>query len=108
MLRKLTLIVAGTASLFLPVSALADSAFKGGATNPGGKYVPYGGSAGKFHTIPVASTFIAVPVASFTLIPVASTYIPVGHARRVDLASGQASTRGRRRTLAFGPIESVF
>jgi hypothetical protein len=52
MLRKFSLIGAGAASLFLPLPVLADSAFRGGATNPGGKYVPYGGSGGKFHTNP--------------------------------------------------------
>jgi hypothetical protein len=61
MLRKLTLVVAGTASWFLPLSALADSASKGGATNPGGKYVPYAGSAGKFHTNPGATPRHCVP-----------------------------------------------
>ena len=50
MLRKFSLIGAGVAALFLPLPAPAGSAFKG--TNPGGKYVPYGGGVGQFHTNP--------------------------------------------------------
>jgi hypothetical protein len=51
MLRKIALIVAIVGASLLPLPAAADSALKGG-TNPGGKYVPYGGSVGKFHTNP--------------------------------------------------------
>jgi hypothetical protein len=51
MLRKLSLIAAGAAALFLPL-APAVSAFNGGATNPGLKYVPYGGGVGKYHANP--------------------------------------------------------
>jgi hypothetical protein len=51
-LRKFSLIGAVAAALFFPLPASAGSAFKGGATNPGGKYVPYGGGVGKFHTNP--------------------------------------------------------
>ena len=52
MLRKLFLIAAGAAVLFLPLPAPAGSALRDGGTNPGGKYVPYGGGVGKFHTNP--------------------------------------------------------
>jgi hypothetical protein len=52
MLRKFSLIGAVAAALFFPIPASAGSAFKGAATNPGGKYVPYGGGVGKFHTNP--------------------------------------------------------
>jgi hypothetical protein len=52
MLRKFSLIGAVAAALFFPLPAFAGNAFKGGATNPGGKYVPYGGGVGKFHTNP--------------------------------------------------------
>lgn len=51
-LRKFSLIGAGVVALFFPLQAPAGSAFKGGAANPGGKYVPYGGGVGKFHTNP--------------------------------------------------------
>ena len=51
-LRKFSFIGAVAAALFFPLPASAGSAFKGGATNPGGKYVPYGGGVGKFHTNP--------------------------------------------------------
>ena len=59
MLRKFSLIGAGAVALVLPLPATA-SALQGGATNPGGTYVPYGGGVGKFPVIPAASTFIAV------------------------------------------------
>ena len=49
MLRKVALIGAVLAASLLPLPASADSALR---TNPGAKYVPYGGSAGKFHTDP--------------------------------------------------------
>jgi len=52
MLRKVSLIFAGAAALFLPLTAGAGSALNGGVTNPGAKYVPYGGGVGKFHTNP--------------------------------------------------------
>jgi hypothetical protein len=52
MLRKFSLIGAVAVALFFPIPASAGSAFKGAATNPGGKYVPYGGGVGKFHTNP--------------------------------------------------------
>jgi hypothetical protein len=52
MLRKFSLIGAGAAALFLPLPAAAGSVFQGGATNPGGKYVPYGSGVGKFHANP--------------------------------------------------------
>jgi hypothetical protein len=57
MLRKVCLVGAVLAASLSPLPAPAGSAFKGGgtnpgATNPGAKYVPYGGSAGKFHTNP--------------------------------------------------------
>ena len=48
MLRKFSLIGAVAAALFFPIPASAGSAVKGAATNPGGKYVPYGGGIGKF------------------------------------------------------------
>jgi hypothetical protein len=51
-LRKVSLICAVAAALFFPLPASAGSTVKGGATNPGGKYVPYGGGVGKFHTNP--------------------------------------------------------
>jgi len=51
-LSKFSLIGAVAAALFFPLPASAGSAVKGGATNPGGKYVPYGGGVGKFHTNP--------------------------------------------------------
>ena len=41
------LIGAVAAVVLLPLPASA-----GSATNPGGKYVPYGGGVGKFHTNP--------------------------------------------------------
>ena len=50
MLRKFSLIGAAAAALFIPIAASAGSA--SAATNPGGKYVPYGGGVGKFHTNP--------------------------------------------------------
>ena len=52
MLRRVYLISAVLAVSLSPLPGQADSAFKGGGTNPGAKYVPYGGSAGKFHTNP--------------------------------------------------------
>ncbi len=52
MLRKFSLIAAGAVGLFLPLPALAGSSLQGSVTNPGGKYVPYTGSVGKFHTNP--------------------------------------------------------
>ena len=52
MLRKFSLIGAIAGALFVPLLASAGSAVKGGATNPGRKYVPYGGGGGKFHTNP--------------------------------------------------------
>jgi hypothetical protein len=52
MLRKGCLIGALLAASLSPLPAPAGSAFKGGNTNPGAKYVPYGGSVGKFHTNP--------------------------------------------------------
>jgi hypothetical protein len=51
MLCKFSLIGAAAAALFLPLPAAAGSAFKGGATNPGGKYI-YRGYGSKFHTNP--------------------------------------------------------
>jgi hypothetical protein len=52
MLRKFSLIAAGAVALFLPLPAPAGSSFHGSVTNPGSKYVPYGGGVGKFHTNP--------------------------------------------------------
>ena len=49
MLRWFSLIGAVAAALFFPLPASAGSAF---ATNPGGKYVPFGGGVGTFHTNP--------------------------------------------------------
>jgi hypothetical protein len=49
MLRKVALISAVLAASLLPLPASADSALR---TNPGAKYVPYGGNVGKFHTNP--------------------------------------------------------
>jgi hypothetical protein len=51
MLSKVALIAAVAGASLAPLPAGADSALKGG-TNPGGKYVPYGGNVGKFHTNP--------------------------------------------------------
>jgi len=42
---------AGVAVLLFPLPAPAGSALNGATTNPGLKYVPYGG-VGKFHTNP--------------------------------------------------------
>ena len=74
MLLKYSLIGAVAAALFFPLPASAGSAI----TNPGGKYVPYGGGVGSFILTPVESTFIAVTEASSVLIPVGSMLIPVG------------------------------
>ena len=52
MVRKVVLIGAILAASLPPLAAEAGSALKGGGTNPGAKYVPYGGSVGKFHTNP--------------------------------------------------------
>ena len=52
MLRKLALVVGGAATLLSPLAATAGSAFQSGATNPGARYVPYGGGVSKFHTNP--------------------------------------------------------
>lgn len=52
MLRKFSLLGGVVAALFFVPPADAGSAFSRGATNPGGKYVPYGGGLGKFHTNP--------------------------------------------------------
>ena len=51
MVRKIALIGAIVGAALSPLPAAADSALKGG-TNPGGKYVPFGGNVGKFHTNP--------------------------------------------------------
>ena len=48
MLLKYSLIGAVAAALFFPLQRPPGSAI----TNPGGKYVPYGGGVGKFHTKP--------------------------------------------------------
>jgi hypothetical protein len=52
MLRRFSLTGAVAAALFFLIPADTGSAFNGGATNPGGKYVPYGGGVGKFHANP--------------------------------------------------------
>ena len=52
MVRTFALIGAIVGAALSPLPAAADSALKGGGTNTGGKYVPYGGSVGKFHTNP--------------------------------------------------------
>jgi hypothetical protein len=48
---KLATCAALAVLLFFPLPAPAGSAFNGAATNPGGKYVPYGGFS-KFRTNP--------------------------------------------------------
>ena len=83
-LRKFSLIGVGSASLFLPLPALADSASKVAPLTPVVSTCPTAMVSVSFTPIPVANTFIAVTVARFTLIPVASTFIRVGQARRVD------------------------
>ena len=83
MLRKFSLIGAVAVALFFPIPASAGSAFKGAATNPGGKTSPTAERRQVSTLIPVASTFIAVTAASFTLIPVRSTFIPVGQLNRL-------------------------
>ena len=60
MLRRFSLIGAVAAALFFPLLASAGSAVKGGATNPGGKYVLTAAASASFILIPVASTFIPV------------------------------------------------
>jgi hypothetical protein len=52
MLRKVALIGVIVGVSLSPLPAPADSALKVGGTNPGAKYVPYGGTVGKFHTNP--------------------------------------------------------
>jgi hypothetical protein len=53
MLRDFALIVAGAAALLSSLAANAGSALQVGATtNPGARYVPYGGGVSKFHTNP--------------------------------------------------------
>jgi hypothetical protein len=53
MLGKLSLMAAGAVGLLLPLPAPAASSLQGSVTtNPGAKYVPYGGSVSKFHTNP--------------------------------------------------------
>ena len=52
MLRKFSIFGGVAAALFFVLPQYAWSAFTGGATNPGGKYVPHGGGLGKFHTNP--------------------------------------------------------
>jgi hypothetical protein len=52
MVRKIALIGAILGASLAPLPASADSALRVGGTNPGAKYVPYGGNVGKFHTNP--------------------------------------------------------
>ena len=52
MLRKVAVISAVLAASPSPLPAQADSALTVGGTNPGAKYVPYGGNVSKFHTNP--------------------------------------------------------
>jgi hypothetical protein len=53
MLRKFSLVGGVVAAFFFVLPADAGSALnRGAATNPGGKYVPYGGGFSKFHTNP--------------------------------------------------------
>jgi hypothetical protein len=52
MLRKVALIGVIVGVSLSPLPAAADSALRSGGTNPGAKYVPYGGNVGKFHTNP--------------------------------------------------------
>ena len=52
MLGKVALIGVIVGVSLSPLPAVADSALRVGGTNPGAKYVPYGGNVGKFHTNP--------------------------------------------------------
>jgi hypothetical protein len=52
MVRTVALIGAILGASLSPLPAAADSALKGGGANTGGKYVPFGGNVGKFHTNP--------------------------------------------------------
>ena len=52
MLRKFSILGGVMAALLFVSQADAGGALSRGATNPGGKYVPYGSRFGKFHTNP--------------------------------------------------------
>jgi hypothetical protein len=100
MLRKFSLIGGVAAALLFVLPADAGSAFNG-ATNPGGKYVPYGGGLGKFHTlIQAANTFIAVTGASSTPIPVASTSIPTRRSGELATFMRAFGRKGRQHRLS--------
>lgn len=52
MVHTVALIGAILGASLSPLPAAADSALKGGGANTGGRYIPFGGNVGKFHTNP--------------------------------------------------------
>ncbi len=52
MVRTVALIGAILGASLSPLPAAADSALIGGGANTGGRYIPFGGNVGKFHTNP--------------------------------------------------------